>query len=230
MKVALIPMRVKVNDFETNWQEFEQRFKEALEYNPDILVFPEYCLTGFEEWDFSGAKLYGEIVNRVSELAKENSVYVILGLLEPYKNCVYNSALLINREGEVILKHRKFQEPMKFCTGNTVRTAKTEFGKLAIIICGDLYNKRIAKWIKRKRPDYIFIPMDRSPWGDFNLEEEIKCMSERVNLLGVKTFIVNSYAHWDSFGGAWVFDKNGELLAQSVEDNILIFDSFIVKK
>ena len=230
MKVALIPMRVKVNDFEANWQEFEQRFKEALEYNPDILVFPEYCLTGFEEWDFSGAKLYGKIVNRVSELAKENSVYVILGLLEPYKNCVYNSALLINREGEVILKHRKFQEPMKFCTGNTVRTAKTEFGKLAIIICGDLYNKRIAKWIKRKRPDYIFIPMDRSPWGDFNLEEEIKCMSERVNLLGVKTFIVNSYAHWDSFGGAWVFDKNGELLAQSVEDNILIFDSFIVKK
>ena len=230
MKVALIPMRVKVNDFEANWQEFEQRFKEALEYNPDILVFPEYCLTGFEEWDFSGAKLYGKIVNRVSELAKENSVYVILGLLEPYKNCVYNSALLTNREGEVILKHRKFQEPMKFCTGNTVRTAKTEFGKLAIIICGDLYNKRIAKWIKRKRPDYIFIPMDRSPWGDFNLEEEIKCMGERVNLLGVKTFIVNSYAHWDSFGGAWVFDKNGELLAQSVEDNILIFDSFIVKK
>jgi len=145
MKIALIPMRVKVNDFETNWQEFKQRFKEALEYRPDILVFPEYCLTGFDEWDFSGAKLYDEIVNRVSKLAKENSVYVIFGLLEPYKNCIYNSALLINREGEVILKHRKFQEPMKFCTGNTVRTAKTEFGKLAIIICGDLYNKRIAK-------------------------------------------------------------------------------------
>lgn len=230
MKVALIPMRVKVNDFETNWQEFKQRFKEALEYNPDILVFPEYCLTGFKEWDFSGAKLYDEIVNRVSKLAKENSVYVIFGLLEPYKNCIYNSALLINREGEVILKHRKFQEPMKFCTGNTVRTAKTEFGKLAIIICGDLYNKRIAKWIKLKRPDYTFIPMDRSPWGGFNLEEEIKCMSGRVKLLGVKTFIVNSYAHWDSFGGAWVFDKNGELLAQSVGDNILTFDSFIVKK
>ena len=145
MKVALIPMRVKVNDFETNWQEFKQRFKEALEYSPDILVFPEYCLTGFKEWDFSGAKLYGETINRVSKLAKENSVYVIFGLLEPYKNCIYNSALLINREGEIILKHRKFQEPMKFCRGNTVKTTNTEFGKVSIIICGDLYNKRIAK-------------------------------------------------------------------------------------
>ncbi|NJE26887.1 carbon-nitrogen hydrolase family protein [Thermococcus sp. MV5] len=226
MKVALIPMRVKVNDFEANWEEFKQRFKEAWEYDPDILVFPEYCLTGFNEWDFSGAKFYDEIVERVSALAKENSVYVIVGLLEPYKHCVYNSALLINREGEVILKHRKFQEPMKFCTGNTVRIAKTEFGKLAIIICGDLYNKRIAKWIKRKRPDYIFVPMDRSPWGNFNLEEEIKCMSGRVKLLGVKTFIVNSYSHWDSFGGAWVFDENGNLLAQSAGGNILIFDYF----
>ncbi|AIF69863.1 carbon-nitrogen hydrolase [Palaeococcus pacificus DY20341] len=223
MKAALIPMRAKVNDFEANWKEFEQRFEEALEHSPDILVFPEYCLTGFDEWDFSGAKLYDEIVDRVSALAKENSVYVILGLLEPYKRCVYNSALLINREGEVILKHRKFQEPMKFCTGNTVRTAKTEFGKLAIIICGDLYNKRIAKWIKRKKPDYIFVPMDRSPWGDFNLEEEIKCMGGRVKLLGVKTFIVNSYAHWDSFGGAWVFDENGELLAQSNGEKILVY-------
>jgi aspartate carbamoyltransferase catalytic subunit len=28
--------------------------------------------------------------------------------------------------------------------GNTVKTAKTEFEKIAIIICGDLYNKRVA--------------------------------------------------------------------------------------
>jgi len=222
MKVALIPMRVKVNDFETNWQEFKQRFKEALEYNPDILVFPEYCLTGFEEWDFSGAKLYGEIVNRVSELAKENSVYVIFGLLEPYKNCVYNSALLINREGEVILKHRKFQEPMKFCTGNTVKTTNTEFGKVSIIICGDLYNKRIAKWVKKKKPDYLFVPMEYSPETGKIIEEDIKVMSERARLLEVKTFVVNSSPP----GGAWVFDESGDLLTQTARDNVLTFSLF----
>ncbi|GAB6101532.1 carbon-nitrogen hydrolase family protein [Thermococcus atlanticus] len=163
MKVALIPMKVGVGNFETNWKEFERRFNEALAHGPDILVFPEYCLTGFDEWDFSGAELYDEIVGRVSALARENSVYVIFGLLEPYKRCVYNSALLIGRNGEVLLKHRKFQEPMKFCTGNTVRAAKTEFGKVAIIICGDLYNKRILKWVKRKKPDFIFVPMEYSP-------------------------------------------------------------------
>ncbi|ACS34107.1 carbon-nitrogen hydrolase family protein [Thermococcus gammatolerans] len=211
MKVALIPMRVEVGNFETNWREFERRFNEALMDEPDFVVFPEYCLTGFEEWDFSGAGLYDEILGRVTQLAREAGVYVVFGLLEPYKNCVYNSALLIGRNGEVLLKHRKFQEPMKFCTGNTVRTARTEFGKAAIIICGDLYNKRIAKWVRRKRPDFIFVPMEYSPdYGEPN-EEDVGAMAERVKLLGAKTFVVNSHPP----GGAWAFDGNGKLRASS---------------
>jgi predicted amidohydrolase len=218
VRVALIPMRVEVGNFEANWREFERRFNEALEHEPDFVVFPEYCLTGFEEWDFSGAKLYDEIVERVSELARENGVYVVFGLLEPYKNCVYNSALLIGRNGEVLLKHRKFQEPMKFCTGNTVRTTKTEFGKVAIIICGDLYNKRIAKWVRRKKPDYLFVPMEYSPeYGEIT-PEDVGAMSERVKLLGVRTFVVNSFPP----GGAWVFDGNGKLLASSEVEKILV--------
>ena len=220
MKVALIPMRVETGNFEANWREFERRFNEALVHKPDFLVFPEYCLTGFEEWDFSGAGLYGEIVEKVSALAREAGVYVVFGLLEPYKNCVYNSALLIGRNGEVLLKHRKFQEPMKFCTGNTVRTARTEFGKVAVIICGDLYNRRIAKWVKRKRPEYLFVPMEYSPdYGEPN-EEDVEAMAERVKLLGVETFIVNSYPP----GGAWVFDKNGKLRAFSQGGQLLLVE------
>jgi len=212
-------MYVKYNNFNANWEEFERRFDEAIGYNPDFVVFPEYCFTGFKEWDFSGAELYDEIVERVSEFARENNVYVIFGLLEPYKNCTYNSALLIGRNGEVLLKHRKFQEPMKFCTGNTVKTVKTEFGKVAIIICGDLYNKRILKWIKRKKPDYLFVPMEYSPdYGEIN-ERDIKAMSERVKLFRAKTFIVNSFPP----GGAWVFDEAGNLLVEAIGNELLVF-------
>lgn len=213
-------MKVEVGNFEANWREFEKRFKESIEHAPDFVVFPEYCLTGFEEWDFSGAELYGEIVERVSSLAREAGVYIVFGLLEPHKNCVYNSALLIGQDGRVILKHRKFQEPMKFCTGNTVRTARTEFGKAAIIICGDLYNKRIAKWVRRKKPDFIFVPMEYSPdYGEPN-EEDVKAMSERAELLGVRTFIVNSSPP----GGAWVFSSDGKLVASSDGDGTLVVE------
>ena len=220
MKVALIPMHVEVGDFEANWREFERRFNEALNHEPDFIVFPEYCLTGFEEWDFSGAELYEEIVGRVGALAKEAGVYVVFGLLEPYRNCVYNSALLIGRNGEVLLKHRKFQEPMKFCTGNTVRTASTEFGKVAVIICGDLYNKRIAKWVRRRRPDYLFVPMEYSPdYGELR-EEDVEAMAERVKVLGVTTLIVNSHPP----GGAWVFDGEGTAVSSGKGKDTVITD------
>ena len=218
-------MKVEDGNFETNWQEFKRRFNEALTHEPDFVVFPEYCLTGFEEWDFSGAELYGEILERVSGLARKAGVYVVFGLLEPYRNCVYNSALLIGRNGEVLLRHRKFQEPYKFCTGNTVGTVKTEFGKVSIIICGDLYNKRIAKWIKRKKPDFIFVPMEYSPdYGELK-EEDVEAMAERVRLLGVKTFVVNSYPP----GGAWVFSSDGKLVESSWGDESLVVNIEIPK-
>jgi len=218
MKVTLIPMHVETGNFEANWKEFERRFNEALNHDPDFLLFPEYCLTGFEEWDFSGTKLYDEIVGRVAQLAREAGVYIVFGLLEPYKNCVYNTALLIGRDGEVLLKHRKFQEPMKFCTGNTVRTARTEFGKAAIIICGDLYNKHIVKWVRRKRPDFLFVPMEYSPdYGEPN-EEDVAAMAERVRLLGARAFIANSHPP----GGAWAFDPAGGLIASSRGDELLV--------
>jgi len=101
-----------------------------------------------------------------------------------------------------------------------VRTARTEFGKAAIIICGDLYNKRIAKWIRQKRPDFLFVPMEYSPdYGELN-EEDVEAMAERVKLLGVKTFIVNSH----SPGGAWAFDPDGKLLASSRGYEILVVE------
>ena len=65
--------------------------------------------------------------------------------------------------------------------------------------------------------------MDYSP-ENLDLEKEIKCMSERVKILRVKTFIVNTYKHWNSFDGAWVFDKDGKRIAQSLKDEILSYE------
>ncbi|ACJ16634.1 Hypothetical membrane protein [Thermococcus onnurineus NA1] len=32
MRVALVPMRVKIGDFEANWKEFQRRFDEAMKH------------------------------------------------------------------------------------------------------------------------------------------------------------------------------------------------------
>lgn len=65
-------------------------------------------MIGFREWDFSGVEFYDEIIVRVSELVRKNNVYVVFGLFELYKNCVYNFVLFIGWNGEVFFKYCKF--------------------------------------------------------------------------------------------------------------------------
>jgi len=130
-------------------------------------------------------------VEKIKKLAIENAVSIILGALEPARRCVYNSAIMIDRTGNLRLKHRKFQEPYGFCVGNTLKTAKTELGEIAIIICGDLYNDKIATRIIRKKPDLLFVPMDYSPEYGSLSDEDIEAMAQRVMAFQVRTFVVN---------------------------------------
>ncbi len=218
--MALVPMHVEVGDFERNYGEFVRRLDEAMAYSPDLVLFPEYCLTGFRTWDFSGAKLYDEIVRRVGTLVRERGIYVAFGLLEPDGECVYNSAVLMGRDGRVTLKHRKFQEPMRFCTGEELGAVDTEFGRVSLVICGDLYNDRILKGLLRVRPDYVLVPMEYTPeYGQLN-EGDVRAMAERSRLFGAITFVANTFPP----GGAWVFGRGGEVLAASEGDGLLIYE------
>ncbi len=220
MKVALVPMRVITGDFDANAGEFHRRFREALKHRPDVVVFPEYCLTGFEMWDFSGADLYDEIIELTENLASKSGVHIILGLLERDGNCIYNTAVMVSPEGRILLKHRKFQEPMKFCTGNKLEVASTPWGRVGIIICGDLYNSEILSRVRTAKPDYLFVPMEYTPdYGPLN-GEDVRAMSGRVRLLGTTVLVVNSFPP----GGAWVFERNGSLKVSSEGSSLLLVE------
>ncbi len=220
MRVALIPMEVRTGDFSSNLKEFRRRFEEAMKHKPEVIVFPEYCLTGFEMWDFSGAERYGEILRIAGDMASAAGVYLILGLLEKEEKCIYNSAIMVSPEGRVILKHRKFQEPMKFCRGSRLQVAHTPWGRVSIIICGDIYNEEILSRVRSARPDYLFVPMEYTPdHGPLN-EEDVEAMSERFRSMGTTALVVNSFPP----GGAWVFDADGNLIASSQGSHLLILD------
>ncbi len=60
--------------------------------------------------------------------------------------------------------------------------------------------------------------MEYSPdYGEPN-EEDVEAMAERVRLLGVKAFIVNSSPP----GGAWIFERDGTLVASSGKEEMLV--------
>ena len=221
MRIGLAPIEVTPNQIERNLQRIEKTLKIFRSVDVDIALFPEYCVTGFTEWDFSVAKYYPYIVKKLSKLANKYGINIIAGIIEEGENCIYNSAVLIDKQGKILLKHRKLQEPKRFCRGKEVKAVNTVWGNIAILICGDLYNEEAEKKLIEARPDYLFIPMDYSP-EKLNLREEIQVMGKRIGKLKVKTFITNTYKHHGSFGGSWVYDKNGKLIAMTLKNAPLI--------
>ncbi len=210
-------MKVKTGEFETNLKEMWRRLREAMGQRPDVVVFPEYFLTGFEMWDFSGADLYGEIRVTMLDAARRMGIYLVGGLLEREGDCVYNSALLVSPEGKVLLKHRKFQEPMKFCRGKEITAAPTPWGRVSVILCGDLYNRHVLSGIREVRPDYVFVPMEYAPdYGALN-GGDIEAMSGRAHLMGTTLLVANSFPP----GGSWVFGRDGSLISHSSGQDLL---------
>lgn len=119
----------------------------------DLVVLPESATTGFtpdcsteELWDLI-TDLPGGLIAPIQDVARELGVIVCVGTYErgPARGVVYNSAVLIDRTGEVLGVYRKTHP---FCSeivtgggwvtpGDTVTVCETDIGRIGMIICFD---------------------------------------------------------------------------------------------
>jgi predicted amidohydrolase len=166
-------------------------------------------------------------------LARSHKVYLCFGLLEATNKGVYNSAVLLDREGKVIHCHRKVNEKPPFINGEDVGSVDTEIGRLGILICGDLFSDEVIGKLDRSL-QLLIVPMSRSfddslPNVEVWITEERGAYLERVQRLGQPTVIVNALENMPSdgsFGGAMVISADGELLAESPHgtDEMLVYN------
>ncbi len=238
MRVCLIPLKTDVRNPSVNLERVKQRLEEANQYRPDLVGFPECTLTGYlyEEGDFRrfAEPIPGPTVEEMARLAHSHRVYLCFGLLEATDKGVYNSAVLLDREGKVIHRHRKVNEKPPFINGEDVGSVDTEIGWLGILICGDLFSDEVIEKLDCSL-QLLIVPMSRSFDGSPpNVEvwmtaEERGSYLERVKQLGRPTVIVNALDNMPSdgaFGGAMVVNADGELLAESPHgtDEMLVYD------
>src|SRR5687767_15335141 len=79
----------------------------------DIVLLPEALPLG---WTHPSARTQaepipdGEWCRALSEAARRNKVWVCAGTVERAGDRIFNSAVLINSDGEVVLTHRKINE------------------------------------------------------------------------------------------------------------------------
>jgi len=234
MKSALVVNHI-TRDIECNLAAIINFIILAANAKAKLVLFPEAALTGLINSDepecdlLLGQPIPGRITDYISKVTQEKRLYIGIGMLEREERRLYDSAILFNPEGEIILKYRRITsgwhgknaDPMVYCHGEDIPVAETSLGKFVFLICGDLFKDELINRVRELKPDYLLHPFARSfEDGSYNQqrwdnEEKIEYI-KRARLTGATTLMTNYIADEDvdrCFGGAMAVSPEGNITA-----------------
>ena len=157
----------------------------------------------------------GPVSEVLAEAAKLNKIWVVAGLTELDGDVIYNTAVLLDRSGEIAGKYRKVHLPREewkkgIRPGNEYPVFETDFGKVAIQICYDWFFPEAAEIFALQGAEIIFAPT----WGNTLPDEEGRVDGEstfRVRARDNGVYMVPSV--YD--GNSMIIDPMGRILASN---------------
>lgn len=177
VKIGMGQLLVEGGEPERNLNRAEKMIREASEKGCQILLLPEVLDLA---WTHPSSKteaqpIPGPYSDRLCKASRDKGIYVCAGLTERYKERVYNTAILINREGEIMLRYRKINlltvEHPFYSVGQSLSVVETPFGIIGINICADNYldGLHIGHTLARMGAQVILSP---SSWTvDYSIDE-----------------------------------------------------------
>jgi predicted amidohydrolase len=145
-RLAMVQMRVDGGAKETNLARAEARIAEAAQHGAQVVLLPEAFTLG---WTHPSSRAgadpipEGESCRRLSDCAKRHRVHVCAGLVEATAEGVFNAAVLLGPEGELLLHHRKINEleigHACYDLGDRLQVVKTPLAVFGVMICADAF-------------------------------------------------------------------------------------------
>ena len=104
----------------------------------------------------------GPTTERVSEVARRHDMHVVFGTYERIGDRLYNTAVLLNREGDIVGKYHKVQLPdverWSVTPGDSFPVFETEFGTVGMMICYDINFPEPARCLALNGAELLFHP------------------------------------------------------------------------
>lgn len=137
-------MRVHGGQLSQNLGHAAELIAEAAGRGADLALLPEALDLG---WTHPDARNHGttipdgEACAALARAARQHRIFVCAGMTEKDGDRTYNAAVIIDRDGEVILRYRKLNEleigHASYDQGDRLGVCHTELGTLGLMICAD---------------------------------------------------------------------------------------------
>ena len=236
-KLAMIQMKVQGGEKKLNLNNAKKLINEAISNGASVVLLPECMDLG---WTSPTSQTMaesipdGSVCKTLAKLAKDNSIYICSGLTEKDGDKVYNSSVIINKQGEVICKHRKLNEleigHEYYAHGDRINVIETEYGTFGLMICADArtMDHNWTRALCHMGADVILSPTSWAVGADHNNIENPYGNAWRnayipeakefgVYIIGtsnVGNVVGGPWAGWNCIGCSLAIGPNGEEILQ----------------
>ena len=232
IRLAVCQILVIDGDREGNFRRIEYALDRAAAEHAQIALFPESSILGWEnpEAHRMAAPIPGADSDRIAALARKHGIMIAIGLDEKDGDKLYDSAILVDKSGKLLWKHRKINVLPELMTPpysqgkpEEIGVVETEFGRLAVLICADTFTDAFLDRLKALKPDLMLVPYgwaapnDQWPEHSNVLEELVKRRAAQVQCPMAGVDLVGEMTHgpWagQTYGGSsFVADAAGRIL------------------
>ena len=187
--------------------EFLKLLDASLTQAVDVVLLPEGITvvgTG-KTYNDVAEPVPGRTTERLGEYARRKKAWVVAGILEREKQVVYNTAVLIDREGRVAGRYRKVYIPREeyeggITPGSDYPVFHTDFGDIGMMICWDVQYPDPARALALRGAEMILMPI----WGGNETLAKARAIENHVFLAA------SGYDH-----PTYIMDPDGEMLSKA---------------
>jgi len=166
MKIALYQGAGKPTKVDENLAIIQHQAVTAAERGADLIIFPELFLTGYNIGQMVqdlAEPADGPFCQKAAQIAREADIAIMYGYPERLDASVYNSALLIDRQGQTRANYRKTHlygsyEKRYFTPGDRLVIAELEDLKIGILICYDVEFPEAVRALAQTGAHLIAVP------------------------------------------------------------------------
>ena len=189
--------------------QFLETIEKSVPAGVDVILLPEGITV------VGTSKTYAEIAEtvpgpttlRLAEVARKRKAYVVAGIYEREGTTLYNTAVMLDRNGNLAGKYRKVYLPREevergLTPGNSYPVFATDFGKVGLMICYDVFFSDPARALATQGAEMILMPI----WGGDESLAKARAIENQVFLIS------SGYNH-----PTYIMDPAGERLSEARE-------------